>query len=148
MKAGVGNKRTYNGLGHRRNTTSTKQKKEKQRAYRVLKSEKLRIQATKDLESTKSIKLAVDAPHVAIVGGGAAGLASLRCLLALGCNVTLFDRVSLSKQKGDYFYFRYQNLDVQHCFIRLRFIFGCLHTQKQISILAVLKLIEYYFNCI
>ena len=105
MKAGVGNKRTYNGLGHRRNTTSTKQKKEKQRAYRVLKSEKLRIQATKDLESTKSIKLAVDAPHVAIVGGGAAGLASLRCLLALGCNVTLFDRVSLSKQKEIIFIF-------------------------------------------
>ena len=105
MKAGVGNKRTYNGLGHRRNTTSTKQKKEKQRAYRVLKAEKLRIQATKDLESTKSIKLAVDAPHVAIVGGGAAGLASLRCLLALGCNVTLFDRVSLSKQKEIIFIF-------------------------------------------
>ena len=89
----------YNGLGRRRNTTSTKQKKEKQKEQRLKKMKKKQLRATQDLldhqQKQKSIQLANDklhAPRVAIVGGGPAGLASLRSLLAYGCNVTLFER--------------------------------------------------------
>jgi len=87
IKGGV-----YNGTGRRRKHSSNNLKKQKQKEKRAMKMEKQRLLATKELLMREERMLSSNAPRVAVIGGGAAGLASLRYLLASGCNATLFER--------------------------------------------------------
>ena len=79
----------FNGVGRRHRHKSTKAKKKKQQEYRATKAERLRVLATQELLASEH---ALDShshdhlqqrPRVAIIGGGAAGLASLRNLVAV-----------------------------------------------------------------
>ena len=93
----------YNGVGRRHAPTSSKMKKAKQQAKRLAKRNKIQAEASptdgfvsssetnlsqqKDAEKSEA-----ERPRVAVIGGGAAGLASLRYLIAHGCDAILFER--------------------------------------------------------
>ena len=83
----------YNGTGTRHKHTSAKLKKQQQQAKRAAKTDKQRLRALQELRDAQHVvQSSQEAPRVAVVGGGAAGLASLRQLLAAGCHATLFER--------------------------------------------------------
>lgn len=81
----------FNGVGRRQRHKSSKAKKKQQQDNRATKAERLRVLATQELLASEqrspldahSLEHLQQRPRVAIIGGGAAGLASLRNLVAV-----------------------------------------------------------------